>query len=92
MSSLQRYWFEFDISETDRRTYPSYSGLGRGCGVTAYSREDASLLLREKLFKDAPIPPVTRVVEGIDVSTLDKNHVLPNIGVPTWRGIWFPRI
>lgn len=89
---LTRYWFEFEISDEDVRSYSTYSGLKRGCGVTAYTYEDALAVLAEKLFRGDPIPPVRKFTEDVDVSTLDPGHVLPNIGVPTWRGVWFPRI
>jgi len=92
MDLLKRFWFEFDISEDALRRYSSYSGLGLGCGVTAYSYEDALVVLRERLFKKDPLPPVRSVIEDIDISTLDPGHVLPNIGVSIWRGVWFPRI
>jgi len=92
MTSLKTYWFVFRITESDKRTYASYSGLKRGCGVTAYSREDALNLLQQKLFKEDPIPQIIHVIEKVDISSLDEKHILPNIGVPTWRGIWFPRI
>ena len=89
---LIRYWFEFEISEEEVRRYGNYSGLKRGCGVTAYSYEDALAVLAEKLFRGDPIPQVHKVTENVDVSTLDPGHILPNIGVPIWRGVWFPRI
>jgi hypothetical protein len=89
---LVRFWFEFDISDAELRTHKRYGGLTLGCGVTAYGYEDALLVLQKDLFRDEPIPAIKRVVENVDVSRLDANHVLPNIGVPTWRGVWFPRI
>jgi len=35
------------------------------------------------------MPPVRKVVENVDVSTLD-DHVRPNMHPPNWRGMWFP--
>jgi hypothetical protein len=61
-----------------------------GCGVTAWSHEDALRLLRERVFVRQPLPPVRRCVEDVDVSTLDPGHVLPNMADPTRRGVWFP--
>jgi hypothetical protein len=82
---LHRYWIHFpDVPEA--RLY----GLGRGCGVTAHDLEDARALLREQLFRGEEPPPFERVIEDVDVSTLEANHVRPNIGVVTWRGVWFP--
>jgi hypothetical protein len=30
------------------------------------------------------------VTEDVDIQTLDQGHVLPNMGVPSERGVWFP--
>ena len=87
---LRRYWFAFNIAPGEVGIYPSYAGLSYGCGVTAYTYDDAIHVLHEKLFKDAPTPPIESVTEDIDVSSLDAGHVLPNMGDPTHRGIWFP--
>lgn len=92
MNLLRRYWLEFEVSEADVSRYSSYAGLQRGCGVTAYSQEDALVLLREHLFRNDPLPPISKVIEDVDISTLEKNHILPNIGVPSWRGIWYPNL
>ena len=82
-----RYWIELDTSEAMFLS-------GFGYGVTAYDYEDALGLLREHLssFYEKPIalPPVVSVIEDVDVSTLDERHVLPNMGVTVWRGIWYP--
>ncbi|NOK37964.1 hypothetical protein D7W79_18145 [Corallococcus exercitus] len=82
---LHRYWIHFPDDAFVRSR-----GLNHGCGVTAYSLEDARGLLQEQLFRDTPLPPFTRVIEDVDVTTLEANHIRPNIGVVTWRGIWFP--
>src|SRR5262245_34608723 len=93
MDLLKRFWFEFEISEDGIRRYSSYTSVLRlGCGVTAYSYEDALVVLRERLFKEDPLPPIRNAIENIDISTPDPGHVLPNMGVPIWRGVWFPRI
>lgn len=83
---LRRYWFTF---EGDARSLPA--GLAMGSGVTAASRDEAAELIRRDLLSGKDLPPVARVVEDVDVSTLDPNHVLPNIGPSNVRGIWFPR-
>ena len=33
---------------------------------------------------------IRRFSEDVDLTTLDPNHVLPNIGNVTRRGVWFP--
>jgi hypothetical protein len=73
---LIRYWFEFE-------------GHGFGYGVKAIDRDDALKILRATAF-EGELPPISREVENVDLSTLDADHVLPNAWAPTWRGIWFP--
>ena len=82
---MKRFWFEFDISIEDAPPV----GTLIGCGVTAYNYDDAIQILTEKIFTDE-IPTIISTKENIDVSTLDSNHVQPNIGDPSVRGIWFP--
>lgn len=80
---LQLFWLIFPEG-----AWPRY------VGVTAYSREEA-LALARNLFR-APhwisSPEPTEVVEDVDLSTLDPNHVLLNCGVSVWHGIWYPAV
>lgn len=82
---LRRYWFEFDVKLSDC-PYP----LGLGCGVTGFDEEDCRRLIQEMLASNEELPPMRRIIADMDVSTLDPNHVLPNMGIVTKRGIWFP--
>lgn len=88
-SLLTRYWIIFDVSRIPQLQFR----FAWGCGVTAYSYEDALFLIQIQIFEELqqPMPPIKTVVENIDISTLDKNHILPNMGVPVWRGVWFPK-
>lgn len=79
---LHRYWFEFG--------HVPYSFLNLGIGVTAFSASDAMELLKLILFADEPFPTIRGCVTDIDVSTLDRGHIIPNMGDPTIRGVWFP--
>jgi hypothetical protein len=81
---LTRYWFEFEPTTKPTR-WSSF-----GCGVTALDYDDAVRLLRERVFKGHELPPITRCVENVDVRTLDRGHVLPNMGVVIFRGVWWP--
>ena len=81
--ALHRYWFEFDACEAP-------VGMTLGCGITAFDRDDAIRLLSEAVGVMVPIP--TRIVDDVDVSTLDRGHVLPNMHPPSGRGIWFPML
>lgn len=82
---LRRLWFEFG---GPREGLPP--GTWIGCGVTGVDREDAERLLSEGPFGGAELPAIERIVEDVDVSQLDTGHVLPNMGDPTLRGVWFP--
>jgi hypothetical protein len=87
---LTRYWIEFENVDLNVSEYSSHAGLGWGVGVTAHNWDDALSLLQDLLFRGDPIPNITHVIENIDVSNLDDGHILPNIGPPTFRGIWYP--
>lgn len=86
--TLTRYWIEFDIQQD--AFYPSW--LSKGCGVTAYSYLDAVQILRDQVFKDKPVPAIRTIIENVDISTLDTSHVLPNMGMPVRRGVWYPKL
>ena len=77
---LHRYWF---------RTRQHI-----GIGVTAYSLDDAKEMIRSE-FEGRPFYKtieVLEIIEDIDVRLLDSNHVLPNMGPPNFRGVWFPNL
>lgn len=84
MNMLKRFWFTFEESP-----YPSV--LNIGCGVTAFNYADAVGLIRKYLSKGEDLPRIVECSENVVVSDLDKKHVLPNIGVASNRGIWFPQ-
>jgi len=74
---LRRYWFPI----------PGHLGIG----VTAYSRAEAvELATKAAVRLTWRVDPET-VVENVDVRDLDQGHVVPNMGVVTWRGVWFPK-
>jgi hypothetical protein len=72
---LVRYWFHVKH--------------GLGYGVTAYSNEDARSLLATHWLPSADAEIVS-VTENVDVRTLDQGHVVPSMGSPNTRGVWFP--
>jgi hypothetical protein len=81
---LRRFWFRF-------RDLPKFSPIGLGCGVTARDYDDAVDILGSTILKGQAIPPIASVIEDVDVSTLDRGHVIPNMEVPAFRGVWFSR-
>lgn len=84
---LHRYWVEFERS--DQRALSKGVAL-LGCGVTASCRAEAEWLVETRIFGGETLPRIEKFVEDVDISTLDQNHVVPNIGIVTIRGIWFP--
>ena len=82
---LHRYWFRW---HADEQQLPS--GAALGYGVTAVHRADAAALVRLQLFGGEPLPGQPEVLEYVDVRELDANHVLPNMGDPSIRGVWYP--
>mgnify|MGYP007010094183 CR=1 FL=1 len=85
---MLRYWFEFDLNFADVARIPA--GTLIGCGVSAYNYEDAVGILKEKVFKSNDLPAIKRMVENVDIRTLDQGHVIPNMSSPVARGVWFP--
>lgn len=84
--ALHRYWVVF---EGNAGSLPA--GLGMGCGVTAADLAEGLALIEHEVLGGRAMPRVADVTEDVDVSTLDPHHVLPNIGPPSSRGVWFPR-
>jgi hypothetical protein len=58
-----------------------------GVGITAQSEADALALL-EKAFGNQRHP--RRVTHVHDVTELDQDHVVPNMGNWLRRGVWYP--
>jgi hypothetical protein len=85
---MVRFWFEFDLP-THEFTYPA-AVLRMGCGCTGYDRADCLQMISARVFEGADLPPVKSEIANIDVSRLDPDHVRPNMGVVSRRGIWFP--
>jgi hypothetical protein len=80
---LRRYWIRFEAFATP-------TPLNLGCGVTAFDKDDAIGLLHSRVFTEKEVPKVIEIIEDGDVSTLNAGHVRPNMGLVTFRGIWFP--
>jgi hypothetical protein len=80
------YWFEFALNNYDKPPI----GIKLGCGITANSFDEAEDILQKKIFKDKIVPPILKCISNIDISTLDVNHVLLNMGSPVRKGVWFP--
>jgi hypothetical protein len=82
---LHRYWLRFARSDTP-------SVLSMGCGITAYDEEDAKRLFEREVVPIFGRGEIVEIIQDIDVRTLDEGHVRPNMGAPSNRGVWFPRL
>ncbi len=83
---MRRYWITFDQPSKDEPVL----WIGLGVGVTAPCFEGALKIIQLQIFAGEDLPAVNNCIVDIDVSTLDADHVLPNMGVPASHGIWFP--
>ncbi len=81
-----RYWVRFRKSDSSKLPI----GLNMGCGVTAIDKKQAFDIIQEKIFKGRSIPEIEEIISDVEVSGLDSNHILPNIGNVFARGIWYP--
>ena len=86
---LKRYWFV---------VFPSDRFGPRNFGVTAYSKSEGRKLIIDSL-KKIELQQLTEnlddnieVIEDIDIRLLDQGHVIPNMGVVTFEGVWFPNL
>jgi len=75
-ATLTRYWFKTKNE--------------LGFGITAFSEEDAKVLLTDMATIIGKDYEVLEIITNVDVSTLDQNHVIPNMGPPNLRGVWYP--
>jgi hypothetical protein len=80
------FWFEFDVTDT----FSLPPGIAIGCGVTAFSYDDAIKIMEEQLFKGLTRPRVSKVIENVTLHDLDQGHVIPNMKHLVNYGIWFP--
>ena len=86
--TLVRYWIRFGEQKGILELPSAFIALG--CGITAHDIQDAKKIIQETVFPSKPLPPITDITENIKIADLERNHVLPNIGNPGIRGIWFP--
>jgi hypothetical protein len=77
---LRRFWIELEAPIGGLQVF----------GVTAIDLDDARGLILRYLGGLDALPTLARVIEDIDVSTLDAKHVLPNSLPTIWRGVWYP--
>lgn len=86
---LKRYWFEFEFP-APRLSHYGYIPACGCCGITAFDYDDALKIMRLFILRDNEEPIFSRTVKNIDVSTIEDMNIIPNLGVPVWRGVWYP--
>ncbi len=77
-NELKRYWFE--------------SSRNLGVGVTAFSIEDAEIILSDIVSRHHLDVEITSVIENVNIQELDQGFVIPNMNPPNFRGVWFPML
>jgi len=65
------------------------TALSLGCGITAYNLDDARRMLRQEIFPLYGDRATVRVLEGVEVASLDE-RVRLHLGNPAVSGVWFP--
>lgn len=94
MVTARRFWIEFDLPPLDDLLREPQRGGGRlvlhgGIGVTGFDLADCLWMVRDLLLPGSPLPPVRRVVPDISLASFAPPARL-GLGVPVWRGVWFP--
>lgn len=85
MPSLVWFWIEFPKgAHGERYAFP-------WVGVTAFDMDDAMGIVRTRLLHGAAPPDPERVIEDVDLRSLDENHVGNQMSSPHVRGVWYPR-
>ncbi|WP_194836594.1 hypothetical protein [Nocardia sp. XZ_19_369] len=85
MSTVRRFWIEFDME----RDSDYWSALDQGVGVTGFDVQDCLSMLANVLPAGKELPPVRRVTADISLAEPLPVHA-PYLGVPVWRGVWYP--
>jgi hypothetical protein len=75
---LRRFWF------------PLSQRLG--IGVTADSSTEARELAEDVRVRYYASAEITGEIADVDVSSLDANHVVPNLVFVVAYGVWFPAL
>ena len=70
-------------------TFPKDKRAPLGIGVTAFSEDDAIGLIKEAGYENY-IKCDFVINRNIAIKDLDQNHVVPNMGPITFRGVWYP--
>lgn len=81
-----KFWIKLKQSIFDNPPIGTLLGIG----VTAESKEEALILIKDKVYINRDMPEIEFVDSYISIDNLEENHVRPNIGNMDDKGIWFP--
>jgi hypothetical protein len=85
--TVRRFWFEFDLPSRESERESAFACLSLGVGVTGFDAADCLWMIRD-LLPTLSMPPVHAVTP--DVSLAEFAPWMIGLGVPVWRGVWFP--
>lgn len=86
INKMTTFWIEFKAPEGKELPF----GTKRGCGITANDLDDAFILLKKHFFSEWDSIPVNNFFSNVSIDDLERNHIRPNIGNITRRGLWYP--
>jgi hypothetical protein len=84
--TVRRFWFEFDLTSPESQRESTFACLSLGVGVTGFDVADCLWMIRD--LPTVSMPPIRTVTP--DVSLVEFAARVPGLGVPVWRGVWFP--
>ena len=90
---LHFYWIEFasPLPWGGEELAPD-TWFNKVCGVTAFTLDDALYVICAQRCCGRLLPPVSTAIEDFNLEALDPGHVRRHIGVPIFRGVWYPNI
>ncbi|MFE7798612.1 hypothetical protein [Nocardia sp. NPDC057440] len=84
MPTVRRFWIEFD---RDHRSVLWWAEPY--AGVTGFDEQDCLAMVADLIPSYQELPPVRSIT--VDISLAQELPVnRPSIGVPVWRGVWYP--
>lgn len=87
LPTVRRFWFEFDLPSPESQRDPAFACLSLGVGVTGFDVADCLWMIRD-LLPTLSVPPIRAVTADVSLAKFAPRVL--GLGVPVWRGVWFP--
>ena len=58
----------------------------------SFLSDDARNLIADTVGRTALDGRLVQIIVDVDVRSLDQGHVIPNMGPPNLRGVWYPML